>query len=66
MAEPSHPAYPLPANIGREHRTEAIPPQPHGFVTQIVTTLEKEVFDVPKAKRISHIQHHHHADDFGR
>jgi hypothetical protein len=40
LAKAAHPAYPLPANISRKHRAEPVPPQTHGFVTDIDAALE--------------------------
>lgn len=35
-------------------------------MTDIDATLEQQIFDVPQRERIPNIQHHDHADDFGR
>jgi hypothetical protein len=35
-----------------EHRTEAVPPQPHGFVADIDPALEQQIFDLPQRKGI--------------
>lgn len=45
---------------------EPVPPQPDRLVAKVVTALEKQVLNIPKRKRISHVQHHQHADDFWR
>jgi hypothetical protein len=37
---------PLP-DLRGEHRTEPVPPQPHGFVADVDPTLEQEIFDLP-------------------
>jgi len=32
-----HPADALSFDVGRKHRAKPVPPQPHGFMTQVVT-----------------------------
>ena len=46
LAEALHPADPLPADVSREHRTEAVPPEPHGLVADTDVALEQQFFDV--------------------
>ena len=48
MAKATHPAHPLAANVGSEHRPKAIPPMPHGLVAQVDPAFEEQVFDVPQ------------------
>lgn len=66
MATASHPVHSLSADVGREHRTKAIPPQTHGLMTEINTALEKQVFYVPQRQRKSDLEHHDQPDDFRR
>jgi hypothetical protein len=56
---------PLPDLVG-EHRTEAIPPEPHRLVADIDAPLEQEILDLPQRQRIADIHHHREADHFGR
>ena len=37
---------PLP-DLGGEHRPKAVPPKPYSLLTDIDTTLEQEIFDLP-------------------
>lgn len=48
MPKPTHPAYPLAANICREHRAKSILPQPYCLMAQIDTPFEQQVFHVPQ------------------
>jgi len=32
----------------RENRSESIPPEPHGFVTDIDPAFEQQIFDLPQ------------------
>ena len=63
MVEATHTADPLPANISCEQWSEAVPPQPHSFMTQVNPALEQQIFDIPQRQWEPHIEHHHHADD---
>ncbi len=42
---------PLP-DLRGEHRTEPVPPEPHGFVANIDTTLKQKIFNLPQRQRI--------------
>ena len=66
LAEAAHAADPLAANVGREHRTEPVPPVPHRLVANVDVALEQQVFDVPHAQREAHVHHHHEVDHLGR
>ena len=46
VANAFHPAHPLSPDIARKHRTEPVPPKPHGFVADINATLEQYILDV--------------------
>ena len=47
MTKPAHPVHPLPANVGGEHRSEPVPPEPHRLVADVDTALRQQVLDVP-------------------
>ena len=49
-----------------EHRTEPVPPVPHGFVAQIDASLVGQILDVPQRQRKPDIHHHRQADRLGR
>nr|WP_239807239.1 hypothetical protein [Croceicoccus hydrothermalis] len=66
MAKTAHPIYPLAANVGREHRTEPVPPQPDRLMANVDAAFRQEVFHVPQRKRKSDIYHHDQSDDFRR
>jgi hypothetical protein len=57
---------PFLTNFGCEHRAEPIPPKPNRLMTDIDAPLVKQVFDISKRKRKTHIHHHSQTDDFGR
>jgi hypothetical protein len=61
----AHPAYTLPADLGREHRAEAVPPEPNRLVTNLDPTLVQQVFDIAERQREPDVHHHGQADDFG-
>ena len=65
LAKPAHPADPLPAHIGSEHRAEPVPPVAHRFVADVDASLEQQVLDIPKREREADVHHHHQADDLG-
>ena len=66
MAEALHTAHSLSPDIRSEHRSKAIPPQPHGLVTNVNSTLEQQILDVPKREREADVHHHDQADDLRR
>ena len=37
----------LPADLGGEHRPEAVPPEPHRLVADINPALGQQIFNVP-------------------
>jgi hypothetical protein len=49
-----------------EHRTEPVPPETHGLVTDIDATLEQQIFDLPQRERITDLHHHREADHLRR
>lgn len=66
MGEAAHPADPLPSDVGREHRPEPVPPQPHRLVTQIDPALEQKILDVAQTQWEPDVHHHHKADHLRR
>jgi hypothetical protein len=50
-----HSLDPLATDLGGEHRAEAVPPKPHGFMADLDAALTQEVLDVPKRQREPHI-----------
>ena len=53
------------ADIGGEQRSEPVPPEANGFVTDVDAALEQQILDVPQRQREADIHHHHEADDLG-
>jgi hypothetical protein len=49
-----------------EHRTEAIPPEPHCLVTDVDAPLEQNILDLSQRQRIADVHHHREADHLGR
>ena len=35
-------------DLGGEHRTETVPPEPHRLVTNVDAALEQQIFDLPQ------------------
>ena len=50
----------------REHRTEAVPPEPNRLMRDVDAALVEQVFNIPQRQRKTDIHHHREADDFGR
>ena len=48
-----------------EHRTEPVPPEPHGLVTNIDAALEQQILDLPQRQWIPDVHHHRQADHLG-
>jgi hypothetical protein len=46
VAQGLHPLDPLSADLGREHRTEAVPPKPDSLMTDLDTAFMQVVLDV--------------------
>jgi hypothetical protein len=65
VPEAPHPGDPLPANVGREHRTEPVPPMAHNFMADIDPALEEEILYVSQRQGEADIHHHHEADHLG-
>ena len=49
-----------------EHRTKPVPPIPHGFVADIDTVLEQQIFNLSRGQRITDVHHRREADHLGR
>ena len=60
-----HPNNPRSANLGCEHRAKSVPPKSNGFVADFDAALMQQVFDIPKRKWKSDVEHHRWADDLG-
>ena len=66
MPSPPAGSHPLDAplsDLGREHRTEPVPPEPHRLVADIDAPLMEQVLDVTKRQRETDVEHHRQADD---
>ena len=57
---------PLLPDLGGEHRSEPVPPEPHRLVANLDAALMQQVLNVPKRQREPHIHHHGQTDDLGR
>ena len=66
MPKAVHPVHPLASNICGEHRTETVPPVPHGLVAEVNPALEEQVLNVPQRQRKPNVHHDHQADHLGR
>src|SRR5208337_1477861 len=54
------------ADLGREHRSKPIPPEPDGLMADIDPALGDEILDVVQRQRVSHVHHHDQTDDLRR
>jgi hypothetical protein len=54
------------ADVGNEHWTETIPPQPHGLEAQIETVLIELVLDASHGQRKVDEHQYHKVDHFGQ
>jgi hypothetical protein len=59
-----HSVDPLAADLGGEHRAEAVPPEPHGLMADVDAALLQHVFDVAQRERLTDGHHHGKTDDF--
>ena len=48
-----------------EHRSEPVPPKPHRLVADLDAALVQQILNVAQRERVSNIDHHGQADDFG-
>ena len=49
-------------DLGREHRTEPVPPQTHRLVADVDAALEQDVLDLAQRQRVADVQHHRAPD----
>ncbi len=56
---------PFLAYLCREHRAEAVLPEPNRFMANVDAALVQKVLDIPERKRKPDIHHHRQADDLG-
>ncbi len=54
------------SDLRGEHRTEPVPPEPHGFGADIDTALEQQIFDLSQRERITDVHHYREADHLRR
>lgn len=57
-----HPAYPLPADIGCEHRTKTVPPVPHRLLAHVNAALGQQALEVAQGQREPGIHGDHEPD----
>ena len=62
MAKPAHRVHPLAANVAGENRTETVPPEPHGLVAHVNSTLEEKILDVAQRQATPDVHQHYQAD----
>ena len=55
----------LLSDLGRKHRPEPVPPQPHRFMADVDATLRQQVLDVAQGQWVADIHHYHEADHLG-
>jgi hypothetical protein len=58
-----HSVDPLAADLGGEHRAEAVPPEPHGLMADVAAALLQQVFDVAQPERLTDGHRHGKTDD---
>ncbi|MDH3918748.1 MAG: hypothetical protein OEU25_11280 [Rhodospirillales bacterium] len=46
--------------------SEPVPPEPNGFVADIDTALEQQIFNLPQCQPVADVHHHREADHLGR
>ena len=54
------------ADLGREHWTKPVPPEPDGLMTDVDSALGQQILDVAQRQRISHVHHYDQTDDLWR
>src|SRR5437667_1800229 len=54
------------ANLGGEHWTKPVPPEPDGLIADVDPALGQEILDVAQRQRESHVHHHDQTDDLWR
>lgn len=55
--------HPLSSDLRGKHRTEPVPPVADSFMAHIDPAFVQQVFDIPKRKRKSAVQHQRQTDD---
>ncbi len=51
------------SDLGREHRTEPMPPKSDGFMADIDAALMQQIFHIAKGQRKPDIKHYRQADN---
>src|SRR5271170_6682756 len=54
------------ADLGGEHWTKPVPPEPDGLVADVDSALGQQILDVAQREWISHVHHHDQTDDLRR
>jgi len=57
-----HVIHPLPTDLGREHRSKAVPPETHRLMANVDPALGQQILDVPQRQRLFDVHHHDEAD----
>src|SRR3954447_22819850 len=65
LAEPTHAAHPLPADVTCKQRTEPVPPIAYCLMADVDAALGEQILDVPEAERVFNVQQYRQADDLG-
>src|SRR6056297_9733 len=58
-----HTVDPALADLGGEHRAEAMPPEPEGLMADVDAALMEQILDVPERQREPYVKHHGQADN---
>ncbi len=66
MSELAHLLHPPPADVGGEHRSEPVPPEPHRLVTNTDPPLEQQIFNAAQRERVADVHQHDQADHLRR
>src|SRR5271167_809971 len=54
------------ADLGGEHWTKPIPPEPDRLVADVDPALGQQILDVAQRQWVSHVHHRHQTDDLWR
>src|ERR1700755_1801901 len=54
---------PLLSDLGGEHRTKPVPPKTDCLVADVDPALGRQILDVAKRQRVSHVHHYDQTDD---
>ena len=65
VGQGAHSLHPFAPDLGGKHRAKSVPPEPHRFMTYLDAAFVQEVLDVAQRERVTDIEHHRQADDFG-